>query len=487
MFPLSCRSPSFYMYPALPRRLDGCSGGSVAVSSCQRVTPAATPCASPSRVAAENGGYVITPMVAQAAPPPSQATKTSRSGRLFVNHNTQCSAQSGDSVAVPLRASFTATTGVLPLPSPGLHTGNRSQAIRPGARTGAHDGVTATAFTEVHVAPPPPLSSGPFRRAYATDRQGLVRGRTVSTVGETANDSGSPLSLEIEGVQTGEEVAVEVTTARVRNSTSSFSHDSHDAAQLQKLRRQLVKVTADLKASINTNRRQKQEHRQQLAEWLVLSNESDARLRNVQSNQASREQLLCSELSAAIKHLLAKLKAQALKGREADGAHAAEKAEWEAKHTALLRKLEDERAALATQLTSTNLADTKSEEADKLRAELEDLRRSAADQQRSLEEKLMQTQSTLQAKQSELNRYLQERDQNNYLVAQCRLFIQQVCQPGFSVVKGPSLEPVEKQRPEPTGFVLVPLSVLLYGYALLPEGDRQALIDHYDDKVKSLK
>ncbi|CBZ26050.1 conserved hypothetical protein [Leishmania mexicana MHOM/GT/2001/U1103] len=368
-----------------------------------------------------------------------------------------------------------------------LHAGNRSHVIRPGARTGAHDGVTASACAEVHLAAASPLSSAPFQPAHGSDRQGLVRGRTVPAVVDAPHDSRSRLSLEIEGVQMGEEVVVDVTPVRQRSGTSSISNGSNDAAQLQKLRRQLEKVTADLKAAANTNRRQKQEHQQQRAEWLVFSNESDARLFNLQSNQASREQLLCSELGDAIAHLLAEFKAQALKERAADQAHASDKAEWDAKHAALLSELEAAKAALATQFTAANSADTHKEVADQLRAELEALRRSAEDQQRSLEEKLMHTQSTLQVNQSELNRYLQERDQHNYLVGQCRLFIQQVCQPGFSVVKGLSLEPVETQRPEPTGFVLVPLAVLLHGYALLPEGDRKALIEHYDGKAKSLK
>ncbi|CAJ1036149.1 hypothetical protein, conserved [Leishmania lindenbergi] len=284
----------------------------------------------------------------------------------------------------------------------------------------------------------------------------------------------------------GEEVAVDVPPVRLRNSTSSTPNGSHDAAQLQQLRRQLEKVTANLKAMANANRRQKKEYQQQQAEWLVLFHECEARLHNVQSSQASRERLLCHELSGAIKQLLSEVMAQSAKERAVEQAHGCDKAEWDTQRVALLRELEAARAALATQL-SANSADVHNEEADLLHTELETLRQSFASQQRSLEEKLKQTQSTLQSTQSELNRHLQERDQHNYLVAQCRLFIKQVCQPGFSVVKGPSLEPVEKDRPEPTGFVLVPLVVLLHGYALLPEGDRQAMIDYYDGRAKSLK
>ncbi|KAG5488602.1 hypothetical protein JIQ42_00212 [Leishmania sp. Namibia] len=475
------------MYPALPRWSDGGGGGGSAAPSVQRVALAAAPPYAQNRGATANDAYAITPTLAHAAPPSVQATKTSRSGHLFVNHNAPLPLQPGASATVYSTNTSIPGAGALPGCSIHSHAGDFSQPIRSADRADDHIGVIAAAFAEGHLAAALPHPSGLSRPAHGFDRRGLARGSTVQALVDAPRGSRSPLSLGIEGVQTGEEVILDVRPARVRSSTSSTPNGSHDATQLLQLRRQLEKATADLKAMMSANHRQRQEHQQQRAEWLVILNECEARRCNVQSSQASREQLMCDELIYVIKQLLSEIKAQAAKEHAVEQAHANSKADWDTERSALLRELKAARAALGTQLSTNNLAHAHKEEADRLRSELEALQRSAADQQRSLEEKLIQTQSALQSTESELKQCRQERDQHSYLVAQCRLFIQHVCQPGFSVVNGPSLEPVEKNRPEPTGFVLVPLAVLLHGYALLPEGDRQALINHYDARAKSLK
>ncbi|KAG5464029.1 hypothetical protein LSCM1_00208 [Leishmania martiniquensis] len=475
------------MYPALPRWSDGGCGSGPVAPSIQRVARAAIPPSAQSRGAATNDRYVITPTVQHAAPPPVQATKTSPSGRLFVNHNAQLPAQSVTLAPVFSVAASIPGAEALPESSIHSHAGDLSQPIRSADRIGDHNGVIAAAFAEGHSAAAPPHPSVPSRPAHGFDRRGLARGSTVHALVDTPHDLKSPLPLAIEGVQTGEEVILDVKPARLRSSTNTTTSSSHDATQLLKLRRHLEKATADLQAMLNASRRQKQDHQQQRAEWLMILSECEARLCNVLFSQASRAQLIYDELCGAIKRNLGEMKAQVAKERVTEQEHANSKAEWDIERSALLRDLETVRAALASQLNTSSAAHAHKEEADKLRAELEALQRSTADQQRSLEERLIQVQSALQSTGSELKRCLQERGQHNYLVAQCRLFVRHVCQPGFSVVNGPSLEPVEKNRPEPTGFVLVPLVVLLHGYALLPESDRQALIDHYDAKAKSLK
>ncbi|KAK7199918.1 hypothetical protein NESM_000039800 [Novymonas esmeraldas] len=469
------------MYPGLPRWSDGSSGGTAASSGHRAVPVAATTAVPPNRGTTESGGYVITPALVHAAPPLAQAIKTSRSGRAFVNHNAPASVPLGGAAAPPpLAATAVPTAGVVPGPSTRAHAGQRQQSAQPSLRMGAYDGADG----RLAAAASPPFVPG--RLTHGTDRRGLIRGTTVAAPGDAQRESASGLSLEVEGVQTGEGVLVDATPARRRSTTGATPNSSHDAAQQTQLRRQLEKAVADLKAATTASRRQKQEHQQQRAEWLLLLREAEARLRVVETNQVARERLFCRELGDAIKKLLDAAASQAEMARVAALAHANERNSWEAERSALVGELQAAQAALAAQTPSASPVEVETGALEQLRAELAALQQSTAERQRSLEVRLAEVQTTLQTAEAELRRYRQERDQSGFLVAQCRLFIQQVCQPGFSVVKGPSLEPVEKDRPEPTGYVLVPLAVLLHGYALLPEGDRQAVIDHYDAKGKSL-
>lgn len=420
------------------------------------------------------------PLASSAAPPVMPATKTSRTGRQFVNHNV---------ASAPPTSSSTSTSVALPAASPRLSTGKRSSAQRPAARSSAPDTTTASAAGGYEL---PDTSSpvyGAARPAYATDRRGIVRGITMQAIGDAARDVSGP-SLGIEGVQTGEEVTVEATVVRRRSNVTGSSAGggggAHEAVQLQQLRRQLEKGSADVKAMAAANRRQKQEQQQHKAAFAIQLGESEARLRHVQAHLLSRERLLSECLTGVVAKLHREIDAQVAVALATARAHSSERATWAEERAALLKELEAARAAAANQPVVDAAGAANDEEVDQLRAQLETLRRLTAEQLRSLEERLTGTQTELQAASAELARYRQERDRQNFLVAQCRLFIQHVCQPGFSVVKGPSLEPVEKERPEPTGFVLVPLTVLLHGYALLPEGDRQAVIDHYDGKAKAL-
>ncbi|RNF08872.1 uncharacterized protein Tco025E_07073 [Trypanosoma conorhini] len=96
-----------------------------------------------------------------------------------------------------------------------------------------------------------------------------------------------------------------------------------------------------------------------------------------------------------------------------------------------------------------------------------------------LELDLMRTQAQLQGVNRELAEAKNTMTTSDTQLQQVQLFIQMVCQPDFYVVKDRSLEPVDKNRRDPTGFVLVPLAVLLQGYTLLAPSCRQDLIESY--------
>lgn len=340
----------------------------------------------------------------------------------------------------------------------------------------------------------------------------MVRGTTVTNAlaeaarhgadGITATAAQGPLTLGVEGVQTGEEVLVDSTAALAPRRRSFSGHQASgtgngngsacsnplDHVQLPQLKRQLEKTNASVKSLTAASRRQKQEHDAQRAEWGVQLAECEARLRAVLTNERERENLITQLIAGATKTFSAETQKKQGLLQTATKAHEADTAKWDIERAALRRELEAAQAsASAAHAADSTAAAVHQGAVEELRTELEALRQSTAATQLELETALADAQSKLNKANVELQGLQHVQQQCNYLVQQCRLFIRQVCQPGFSVVKGPSLEPVEKDRPEPTGFVLVPLTVLLHGYTLLPEDDRQEVIDHYDKEAKALK
>jgi hypothetical protein len=349
-------------------------------------------------------------------------------------------------------------------------------------------------------APTPPYNG--TRPTYSTNWRGVVRGTTVANSVEARRVSDTPpLLLSVAGVQTGEEVLVDGATAAARrrsctnhghhnnyagNDSSPTCKNPQDHVQMPQFKRQLDKANASVKALTAAGRRQQQEHDAQKAMWAVQLDEWEARLRAELGHCGDREKLLSQYASELAKrHSSAMQKMKQLQ-QSAMEAHRTERVRWETELTSLRRECEAAKAAADARTTNDSVVAPHQSEMERLKAELEGLRRISAERQLELETSLVNTQSALNRTTTELQEYQQVQQQCNYLVQQCHLFIRQVCQPGFSVVKGPSLEPVEKNRPEPTGFVLVPLTVLLHGYALLPEDDRQEVIDHYDKEAKAL-
>lgn len=71
---------------------------------------------------------------------------------------------------------------------------------------------------------------------------------------------------------------------------------------------------------------------------------------------------------------------------------------------------------------------------------------------------------------------------------QCRQYIVKICQPQFSVVKDDSLTPVHPGGGQDAGgFVLVPLTLMLEGYTLLPPDMKKRIADDYETTKGSAK
>lgn len=71
----------------------------------------------------------------------------------------------------------------------------------------------------------------------------------------------------------------------------------------------------------------------------------------------------------------------------------------------------------------------------------------------------------------------------------CNAYIVKICQPQFSVVRDETLTPIPHQEGDPSsseaGFVLVPLPLLLEGYALLPPDTKRKIAEDYEQSKKS--
>ncbi|KPA80145.1 hypothetical protein ABB37_05134 [Leptomonas pyrrhocoris] len=480
------------MYPALPRWSDVNNG---VVPTNRRPSKAPTPPRAPPTQVEVASPEVLLP---SASSSPSQSStvqtkKTGHSGPLFVNHN-----------AVPVAAAAPQTSVSLPVAGPPSSSPAQG-AVRGGCahapakqQPGRGGGPIPLYY---HSNQNTAAASGPGGRETSYDalrplngakRQGLVRGTTVVNNVELRHYSAAPLSLGVEGVQTGEEVLVDSTEVRHRSFANNDSGSStacqnpHDHVQVPQLKRQLDKANASMKSLTAANRRQKLEYDAQKAGWELQLAEYESRLRAALSHNREREGLLSQHASSAVKRCSAEVQKATQLHSSTVAAHAADKDKWEDELASLRRELEAAKIAIATQAAAESADAAHQREVEQLKAELEALRQSSASKQRELETTLTDAQSSLNKTKTELEECRKVQQQCNYLVQQCRLFIRQVCQPGFSVVKGPSLEPVEKNRPEPTGFVLVPLVVLLHGYSLLPEGDQQEVIDHYDNAAKAL-
>ncbi|KAG8343380.1 hypothetical protein TRVL_05793 [Trypanosoma vivax] len=104
---------------------------------------------------------------------------------------------------------------------------------------------------------------------------------------------------------------------------------------------------------------------------------------------------------------------------------------------------------------------------------------SFSSKQCKLESDLMRAQEEVQRLSCKLKEAQDEKTALDVMTEQVRLFVQLICQPNFFVVKDATLQPVDRNRAEPTGYVLVPLTVLLQGFSLLPTDDRDAVIESY--------
>lgn len=293
--------------------------------------------------------------------------------------------------------------------------------------------------------------------------------------------------MNVAGVRTGEEVLVADPGAGAKRGSDAGTDDAVE------LKRRLAAARAEAKAANERLAKRKAEQGRAAALYALQLEEA--------------EQRLAAERAAWAGHALPLL---ALAGRALRQTDRRRERELEGERDALLATVAELRAALEAQRAAHEERVRAAEE--QRRGELESAQTQSGDEVRRLQEMIEALRQEMAAERaravierqeleariagigedlSRAQQAVKERDgviaRGEFLVAQCRLFIKNICQPDFAVVKDESLLPVDRDRPEPTGFVLVPLKVLLHGYTILPESERTDVITTYDNKMKQLK
>ncbi|KEG11410.1 hypothetical protein DQ04_02651080 [Trypanosoma grayi] len=302
----------------------------------------------------------------------------------------------------------------------------------------------------------------------------------VITFGSPHNEvTCPPFKALVEGNRTGEERVIRTDDERRRRS------DEYEAATE---RRKLQQVSAELQRALDKLRQKGKEEaklRRKLAlTQLKLEEEVERRMLTIDGlfgqihlyQKFAREQ--CEEQRRLLQKVLERDEAvEKLKGGRAEKA-------LKAKINQEMEALRTENDVLRQQLEEFHSAKAQWEQTcERLRGQNDDNEASSSRMRHVLETDLMRTQEQLQKVTDELIVVRKTLEASDAKMEQVRLFVQMVCQPNFYVVKDKSLEPVDRNRPDPTGYVLVPLTVLLQGYTLLSPSDRRGLIESYQFRV----
>lgn len=283
-------------------------------------------------------------------------------------------------------------------------------------------------------------------------------------------------SLSIEGNRTGEEVVIEQQAPRKPSEAPP--------ADLSALRRQLAQAKTEVRTLTGKLQKKKTELEMHRSLMKFFLDELSERRMNELEYLHDRE-------NKVFTHLISPL-------QENDSS--ASLREFETKVKELEKELKDqkdafeeERKALAKQLADAQNAPRNDGDLEKLRARVAELE-ALLESERS---RFSREKQILEAEKSGVELVLSQtaqklhdlevvRAEEEFLVAQSRQFVKNVCQPGFNVVKDATLEPVEKNRSSPTGYVLVPLIILLHGYTLLPNTEREEVISSYERRAAAL-
>jgi hypothetical protein len=275
--------------------------------------------------------------------------------------------------------------------------------------------------------------------------------------------------------------------------TPATKEAAADAAENERAKQRTRKLEADLRKALDVNKKR-------AAEMTDL-NDAMAQLR---SDLDTARTALASSTSESQAALLAKSNAMDALTREnaqlradVDAARMELKRASEEKSSSVTAKSQSE-AQYAAELSRLQAstrdaqkdADAQRRRADLLQSQLDSTRQELATAlQRAEDEKLARQRSdaTNIARVAQLEREAQEAREElaswRERISMVNGFVLEICQPQFAVVKDESLAPMDsgaRKGAGAEGYVLVPLHLLLQGYALLPTDKKKAIADKYE-------
>ncbi|ORC92979.1 uncharacterized protein TM35_000023050 [Trypanosoma theileri] len=349
----------------------------------------------------------------------------------------------------------------------------------------------------------PPLTCAVRGGVMQVNKRGhpqAILQHSVITFGSPHGRANSiPFNALIEGSRTGEERVVNmddnkrqrnrdaeaITPATGTTTNSSATTSSADSAD----RKKLLQVNAELERTLEKLRQKTREEmkvrRKLSVARLKLEEEVDRRvlLGDGLLDLIRMERTFVQEQNSHFMKLLQKVILERDNAFQTIKQQKIQKESQDAMQIEI-NNLREENKALRQQFETLSASKTTLEESEKkLREENKRNESQFLNKIRTLESELMHTQAELQKVKKDLSDAQKTTEASEALIQQVRLFVQMVCQPNFYVVKDRSLQPVDKNRPDPTGFVLVPLTVLLQGYTLLSPSDRQNLIECYQAQL----
>lgn len=317
------------------------------------------------------------------------------------------------------------------------------------------------------------------------------RGRLPTTTEKSTyrfDDSRIPLTtapslrdtLVIEGVSTGEEVFVSGTLPR--RSNAAVDDANRAGTDVRLLKRRLATVQGELTSSTNKMTSLQKKCDRLRESGACALDECRQRLRLIVASSDARE--------TAMREIIAYLQCECIR-ISAEHSKVVDQLARTRDEVGEMQNLTKTNQDLADQLAQREVEksrlrseyDQLRQEADRLRRKIEDMTLQFSYDKKGLEIKTVETQEKLLRAQRELeerNIKMHDRDQ---LYTHCKVFIESICQPNFRVVKDATLEPVKRSDNRSDGFALIPLSVLLQGYLILPIDERTALIRHYEQKL----
>jgi hypothetical protein len=265
-----------------------------------------------------------------------------------------------------------------------------------------------------------------------------------------------------------------------------------DQAKIRKLEAEIKKLQANLKDKNaensklnekiddleNSLTRQQAENERMLEKLKALNASNTAKNAELENLQAAldRHERGSGEASAELRELARRLEEANSRFLAAEQRWVTEKATFEANHN----KLKDEHTATksALELAQRKAADEISawkNKHEKFDAEW----REARDREANLRSDALKAKQQLAESEKKLAEWRQT-------VETCNAYIVNICQPSFSVVKDETLAPVPPGSPEGSGYVLVPLPLLLEGYGLLPGDMKKKIAQDYENSKKDL-